>query len=70
MLRLLDIFGKTKFEATLDELSEKLGMKYGQTVKMMTGLRELGWIETERIYEKSGGNLPHVKGCVYKLTPY
>jgi len=34
----------------------------------MKGLKELQWIDSERIYKNNGSNLPVVQSCKYIIT--
>jgi len=67
MLRILDIYGSKEFDATFDEIAEKTLMKRSVVIKAMTGLKDLGWIESERNYKENGTNLPVVQNCKYRI---
>lgn len=68
MLRLLDIYGPVGFEGTLEEISQMMLMPRSLVIRMLRGLKDLGWIESERQYEYSEKRLPLVTGCKYKFT--
>ena len=69
MLRLLDVYGKNQeFYATLEDISKATNFSYPLVVRCMKGLKELGWLENQRIYHKQdGGNLHVVKNCMYRF---
>lgn len=68
MLRILDIYGPEGFEGTLEDIAKMMSMKRSLVIRMLRGLKELGWIESERQYEFTEKKLPHVTGCKYKIT--
>jgi MarR-like DNA-binding transcriptional regulator SgrR of sgrS sRNA len=68
MLRLLDVYGRKSFEDTLANISENVGHSHGLTMKTLRRLRELGWIEWERVYGDGVNNLQFVTGCKYTIT--
>lgn len=68
MLKLLDLYGQETFEATLEEIASLLKVKRSLFIKILKGLKELGWVESDRVYDYSEKNLPHVKGSKYKIT--
>ena len=68
MLRLLDAYGAKKFTATLDEISKITNTSRGTTIRSLVGLRELGWLDSARMYKKFGKNLPQVTSCEYIVT--
>jgi Mn-dependent DtxR family transcriptional regulator len=68
MLRLMDIYGTEGFEATLEDIAKLMYMKRSLVIRMLKGLKELGWVESERQYEYTEQKLPHVKGCKYRFT--
>jgi len=53
MLRLMDVYG-TRCEITMDEMAEGTGMGKPTLIKTLRGLKELGWIQTERVYKENG----------------
>ena len=65
MLRILDSFGK-KFSATHEEIAEKIGISRYLLSALIPGLKELGWIENKRIYNK--GKERGVTHCDYKIN--
>lgn len=68
MLRILSIYGSEPFTATYQELAREIGFKRSMIIASMRGIKELGWIESEWVYEKNGRNLPTVKHCRYTVT--
>jgi hypothetical protein len=68
MLRLMDTYGTTKFTATIDEISRLTNTSTGTTIRSLNGLRDLGWLDSQRMYKKSGRNLPVVSSCEYIVT--
>lgn len=68
ILQLLDLYGAGSFESTLEEIADTLKIKRSLFIKIVKGLKELGWIESERKYDYTEKNLPHVKGSQYKIT--
>ena len=68
MLRLLDAYGTKRFTATLDEISQLTNTSRGTAIRSLTGLRELGWLDSARQYKKNGKNLPQVTSCEYIVT--
>jgi len=53
MLRLMDVYG-TRCEVTMDEMAVGAGMGKPTLIKTLRGLKELGWIQTERVYKENG----------------
>lgn len=68
MIKMLDIFGEKEVAGTLTDLAMYLDVKRSYLVTHMKGLKDLGWIETDRQYVKSNLNLPHVAGVKIKVT--
>lgn len=68
MLRILSFYGVEPFTATYNDLAENLGMNRSVVIVAMRGLKELGWIESEWVYEKNGRNLSTIKHCKYTIT--
>jgi len=68
MLRLIDAYGLSTFTATIDEIAKLTGTPRGTTVRCLTGLRDLGWVNSERMYKKTGINLPSVMSCEYSIA--
>lgn len=68
MLRLMDTYGTKKFTATIDEISKLTNTSTGTTIRSLNGLRDLGWLDSQRMYKKSGRNLPVVSSCEYIVT--
>lgn len=64
MLQILDLFGK-KFSATQEEIANKLGVNVYNVINCMKGLKELGWIEVEKVYAR--GNKRGVLHNKYRL---
>ena len=69
MLRILDVYGKNKeFYATLQDIAKATNFSYHLIVRCMKGLKELGWLESSRIYHKEKDrNLHVVKNCLYRF---
>ena len=69
MLRLYDVYGKNaEFYATLEDIAKVTHVSYPLVVRCMKGLKELGWIESQRVYHKEKGrNLHVVKNCLYRF---
>lgn len=65
MLRIIGVFGK-KFSATHQEIAEKIGVNQTLLASIIPGLKELGWLENERVY--SSGEQRGVAYCNYKIT--
>ena len=68
MLRLLEAYGPEKFTATIDEISRMTNTSIGTTVRSLNGVRDLGWLDSVRMYKKTGRNLPAVTNCEYIIT--
>jgi predicted transcriptional regulator len=68
MLRLMDAYGTKNFTATIDEISKLTNTSTGTTIRSLNGLRDLGWLDSQRMYKKSGRNLPVVSNCEYIVT--
>jgi hypothetical protein len=68
MLRLLDVYGRRPFEDTLGNISDNVGLTQGLTIKTLRRLRQLGWIDWERVYGDGVNNLRFVTGCKYTIT--
>jgi hypothetical protein len=68
MLRILDIYGPKEFVATLGEIAEAIAMNKAVVIRGLKGLKELQWIDSERIYKNNGSNLPVVQSCKYIIT--
>jgi hypothetical protein len=64
MLRILDCFDK-KFSATHEEIASKVGVTPFLFASLVPGLKELGWIESKRVYMK--GKSRGVSHCDYKI---
>lgn len=62
MLKMLDIFGKREVTGNLTYLSECLDVKRSYLVTHLRELKDLDWIDTDREYLKTDGNLPKVAG--------
>lgn len=69
MLRILDVYGKNEsFYATLDDVAKAVNMNRWMVARTMKGLKEIGWLESQRVYVKRGDkNMPSVKNCYYKF---
>jgi hypothetical protein len=68
LLRLLDVYGLESFAATLEEIATHTGFHRDTVVRCLKGLKDLGYIQSDRMYEKNGSyNLPIVKKCVYQI---
>ena len=67
MLKMLDIFGDNEIKGTLTEIAGYLDIKRSYLITQLQGLRDLGWIETERAYLKTDGNLPKVSGITIRM---
>lgn len=68
MLRLMDVFG-TRCEVTVDEMSAAISINKPVLVKTLRGLKELGWVKSERIYKESGHKrLKTLTGNLYTFT--
>ena len=68
MLRILDHYGPKGFTATLDDIATAIGMNRAIVIRGLKGLKELHWIDNERIYKNSGKNLPTLQSCKYIIT--
>ena len=68
MLRILDHYGPKGFTATLDDIANAIGMNRAIVIRGLKGLKELHWINNERIYKNSGKNLPTLQSCKYVIT--
>jgi hypothetical protein len=68
ILRILDHYGPKSFVATLDEIAEATLTNRAVVIRAMKGLKELQWIDSERIYKNNGTNLPVVQSCKYIIT--
>jgi len=68
MLRILDHYGPKHFVATLDEIAEATFTNRAVVIRALKGLKELQWIDSERIYKSNGSNLPVVQSCKYIIT--
>lgn len=68
MLRILTNYGTEPFSATYQEMARDIGMNRSVIIKSMRGLKELGWLESEWVYEKNGKNMPSIKNCRYTVT--
>lgn len=68
MLRILDHYGPNSFVATLDEIAEATLMNRAVVIRALKGLKELQWVDSERIYKNNGTNLPVVQSCKYIVT--
>jgi hypothetical protein len=43
-------------------------MNRAVVIRALKGLKELQWIDSERIYKNNGTNLPVVQNCKYIIT--
>ena len=68
MLKLLDLYGGNDITGNLHDIARLLGVKRSLLITILKGLRDLGWLETEKAYEKNVGNLPKVAGVQIKFT--
>jgi hypothetical protein len=68
MLRILETYRRKQFTATIEEIASLSHMSIGTTVRTLNGLRDLGWLDSSRMYKKSGRNLPVVSNCEYVIT--
>ena len=68
MLRLLDVYGRKPFEDTLANISHNVGLTQSLTIKTLGRLRQLKWIDWERVYGDGVNNLRFVTGCKYTIT--
>ena len=68
MLRLMDVYGTKRFTATIQEIAQITDMSIGTTIRCLTGVRDLGWLDSARVYKKTGKNLPSVTNCEYIVT--
>ena len=68
MLRILDHYGPKEFVATLEDIAEATAMNRAVVIRGLKGLKELQWIDSERIYKNNGTNLPVVQNCKYIIT--
>jgi hypothetical protein len=68
MLRILETYRRKQFTATINEIAELSHMSIGSTVRTLNGLRDLGWLDSSRMYKKTGRNLPVVSNCEYVIT--
>jgi len=68
MLRVMDAFGTGEFTATYEELAEAAHMNRSTVIRAVKGLKDLGWMDSERLYRGNGSNLPVVENCKYIVT--
>jgi hypothetical protein len=68
MLRLMDVYG-SRCEVTMDEMAVGTGMGKPTLIKTLRGLKELGWITTERVYKENGyKRLKSLSAIAYVFT--
>ena len=68
MLRLMDVYG-TRCEVTVDEMSVAISVNKPTLCKTIRGLKDLGWIKSERVYKESGNKrLKSLTGNLYTFT--
>jgi DNA-binding MarR family transcriptional regulator len=68
MLRLMDVYG-TRCEVTVDEMSAAISINKPTLVKTLRGLKELGWVKSERVYKDRGDKrLKALTGNLYHFT--